>query len=117
MHGGYLPRGLEGATCPSLPPPTSSPADRPSPEITGTATCSGSEAAQLLTLDQRFWGLRTDSRVSVSMQKPPDAVLQSIHAGHAKRDIAQIRAPAHLGFVALDLQRVGEIWSDEPLDR
>src|SRR5437868_1048086 len=51
------------------------------------------------------------------MQELPDVVLQSIHAGHAKRDIAQIRAPAHLRYEALDLQRVREIWSDEPLYR
>src|SRR5262249_52230064 len=75
------------------------------------------EAVRVLTLGQRFWGLRTESRVSVSMQELPDAVLQSIHAGHAKRDIAQIRTPTHLGYVALDLNRVREIRSDEPLYR
>ena len=51
------------------------------------------------------------------MEELPDVVLLSIHAGHAKRDLAQIRAPAHLGYEALDLQRVREIWSDEPLYR
>ena len=43
------------------------------------------------------------------MQELPDVVFQSVHAGHAKRDIAQIRAPVDLGYEALDLQRVREI--------
>ena len=49
------------------------------------------------------------------MQELPAIVLEPIHAGHAKRDIAQIRAAADLRYETLDLQRVREIWSDEPL--
>lgn len=44
----------------------------------------------LLALNQRFRGLRADSRVGVPVQELPAIVLEPIHAGHAERDIAQI---------------------------